>query len=402
MMTQLNSGFAVAACDAGHQLSKNGNGTVVPGQAIPFLQDPVQVQAWIHNSIAMMTTPTRSLAANYYSSVPKYSYYYGCSTGGAQGFALAQFYPTLFDGIYAGSPGNWYSHLALSFLWNAQHSQGSAAISQDVLTFVTNAVLDACDHLDGVTDRVIENPLKCSFNISSLQCKDGQQSTSNNKTVCLTSQQVTTMQAIYTGPKDSRDGTKLYPGFDIGSEIEWALQEGTLSNAFTVPILQNLVFGNLSYNASSFNWGTDADAIDKYASPLIDEISFDLSAFRNRGGKLITTQGWADPYNAATWPMQHWQQIQSTIGKNITDFMELFMVPGGGHCGAASFYPHVPATYHVLDVLMPWVENGTKPSSMISSTPPDGSNSTRLLCAWPQTASYQKGNQSLSQSYVCA
>ena len=30
-----------------------------------------------------------------------------CSTGRAQGFALAQFWPELFDRIVAGSLGNW-------------------------------------------------------------------------------------------------------------------------------------------------------------------------------------------------------------------------------------------------------------------------------------------------------
>jgi hypothetical protein len=36
---------------------------------------------------------------------------------------LAQYHPELFDGIVAGSPGNWYSHLALSFLWNGLKTQ---------------------------------------------------------------------------------------------------------------------------------------------------------------------------------------------------------------------------------------------------------------------------------------
>ena len=38
-------------------------------------------------------------------------YYSGCSTGGAQGFALAQYHPELYDGIFAGSPGNYWDHL---------------------------------------------------------------------------------------------------------------------------------------------------------------------------------------------------------------------------------------------------------------------------------------------------
>jgi hypothetical protein len=147
MMLNLNRGYAVAAYvnlfqrrrlllvfisfdsnlkhrgDSGHDVALNGNGTTQPGQYIPFLNSPAQTKAWIHDSIAMLTPPTRELSALYYGSKPSFSYFSGCSTGGAQGFALAQLHPDLFDGIYAGSPGNWYSHLILSFLWNAQHTK---------------------------------------------------------------------------------------------------------------------------------------------------------------------------------------------------------------------------------------------------------------------------------------
>lgn len=86
---------------------------------LPYLHNIDQVLAWIHNSVALFTPPAKSVVEWYYGSWPGKSYYYGCSTDGAQGFALAQFWPELFDGIVAGSPGNWFSHLALSFLWNA-------------------------------------------------------------------------------------------------------------------------------------------------------------------------------------------------------------------------------------------------------------------------------------------
>lgn len=124
MMSQLNSGMglAVAGGNAGHLASENNNGGGAPGVYIPYLHDRSQVTAWIHDAISLFTPAAKALIAAYYNKKPRYSYYYGCSTGGAQGFALAQYHPTLFDGIYAGSPGNWYSHLALSFLWNAQHT----------------------------------------------------------------------------------------------------------------------------------------------------------------------------------------------------------------------------------------------------------------------------------------
>lgn len=109
MMTQLNSGmgFAVAGGDAGHLASNNNNGGGAPGVYIPYLHDEAQVEAWIHNAISLFTPAAKAMVETYYGREPWYAYYDGCSTGGAQGFALAQFHPDLFDGIFAGSPGNW-------------------------------------------------------------------------------------------------------------------------------------------------------------------------------------------------------------------------------------------------------------------------------------------------------
>lgn len=118
LVASLNSGYASAAGDSGHRASENNNGNGAPGVYLPFLHNRYQTEAWIHNSIAYVTPLAKRIVEKFYNSTPEYTYYQGCSTGGAQGFALAQIYPDLFDGIVAGSPGNWYSHLALSFLWN--------------------------------------------------------------------------------------------------------------------------------------------------------------------------------------------------------------------------------------------------------------------------------------------
>jgi feruloyl esterase len=98
----------------------------MPGGYVPFLNSRAQTLAWIRDSIAMFTEPAKRLTTEFYRSVPKKTYFYGCSTGGAQGFALAQYHPHIFDGIFAGSPGNWYSHLVLSFLWNGVHANVSS------------------------------------------------------------------------------------------------------------------------------------------------------------------------------------------------------------------------------------------------------------------------------------
>jgi feruloyl esterase len=124
MATQLNNGlgFAVAGGNAGHLASENNAGGGEPGVYLPYLHDEDQTRAWIHDAVSLFTPAAKALVKAYYGQKPKHTYYNGCSTGGAQGFALAEFHPDMFDGIVAGCPGNWYSHLALSFLWNAQHT----------------------------------------------------------------------------------------------------------------------------------------------------------------------------------------------------------------------------------------------------------------------------------------
>ncbi|KAJ0331969.1 hypothetical protein COL922a_011647 [Colletotrichum nupharicola] len=281
------------------------------------------VLAWIRNSIALFTTPAKQVASLYYAEAPSHAYYKGCSTGGAQVFALAEYHPELFDGIVAGCPGNWYSHLALSFLWNQQVSLDSAFIPQETLTFIRDSILDKCDTLDGVADRVIENPLACSFDLSTLACT----SSSTNTSSCLTPAQITAAEQIYAGPRHSQTNASLYPGFDLGSESEWINQEGRLSLSFSLPLLQNMVFDDLSYNGSTFDWAGDVQALDEKVGSLIDSISTNLTAFKGHGGKLIVTQGWADPYNAATWPIQHLEDVEKVTGDR-KEWASLFMVPG--------------------------------------------------------------------------
>jgi hypothetical protein len=398
MMTEFNLGYAVAGSDGGHSLAETGNATYTS-----FMTDVAQLKAWIHNSIAMTTPTVRALATLYYAASPKYSYYYGCSTGGAQGYAVASLYPDLFDGIYAGSPGNWYSHLILSFLWNAIHTQGNGFMSQDALNFITTKVLAACDALDGVNDNLIENPSKCKFDITSLQCKYGQNATSSGTTVCLTAAQVRAAQAVYAGPKNTLTGKEIYPGFAVGSEKAWLMQETTLYEEFSELILKEIVFNDSNYNISTFNFGSDVSKVDSIASPLIDSIYPSLSSFKARGGKLITTQGWADAYNAPTWPIEFLKQINAACSRDDnSEFIQVYMVPGGGHCGPTSAYPHVPGTYDVLDALVPWVEKGIVPTQMLSTGAIDGTNATRKLCPYPQNAKYVKGSIDDWTSYTCA
>jgi len=130
----LDLGFAVAGGDGGHSAANNDGGNGAPGVYLPFLHNPAQVAGWIHDGISLFTPAAKTITEAHYGRI-RYSYYDGCSTGGAQGFALAQFHPTMYDGIVASSPGNYYSHLALSFLWNFLAANVSSPLNIWVVNF---------------------------------------------------------------------------------------------------------------------------------------------------------------------------------------------------------------------------------------------------------------------------
>ncbi|TEA10574.1 hypothetical protein C8034_v009489 [Colletotrichum sidae] len=87
-----------------------------------------------------------------------------------------------------------------------------------------------------------------------------------------------------------------------------------------------MVFEDLSYHGSTFNWASDVDALDEEVGSLIDSTSTNLTAFKSGGGKLLMTQGSADPYNAATWLMQHLNEVVKITGGERRDWVSLVMV----------------------------------------------------------------------------
>jgi feruloyl esterase len=281
------------------------------------------------------------------------------------------------------------------------------------LDLIRDNVIKKCDSIDGVRDGVIDDPTKCKFSIDSLSCRHGQASVVNNSTICLDSTHINTVKAFYAGP-----GSKVYPGFAKGSESEWLVQESALYVQYAVPILQNLVYRNLRYDYTTFDFQKDVKVVDKVASPLITAASPNLDAFKARGGKLLVTQGelspfiiqqthtnlstgWADPFNAPSWPIEQLSKGREIHGKNLDDFWRLFMVPGGGHCGSASSYPQVSGTWHTLEALVPWVEEGKAPSYVLATDPADGSGTTKRLCPYPVHAVHEHGPTDEYSSYVC-
>jgi feruloyl esterase len=406
LASMMKKGYAVTANDTGHT-----------GQGYAWMHDPVARRAWGHSATHDVIGPMKEIVRAFYKRGPAYSYFDGCSTGGAQAMEEAEFYPDDFNGIVAGSPGMDYSHLMLSFLWGLKSSTEHATLNPQKIQLLNRAVMKQCDAADGVKDGLVENPLACHFHPEKLLCKG------KNTNACLTGQEVKTAELLYQGPRNPRSGAQIYPGFVPGSEAApqytgklvnaygWTMIQGPLARQYAIPLLKNMVFGK-KWNWKSFDFDRDVARVDHAVHSDIDATDPNLRPFQAHGGKLIMTQGWGDPYNAQTYPIEYRAQViavfaaregQREATKTVDGFYRLFMAPGMGHCLGGPG----PSRIDALSAVRAWVETGKAPDKLVArtihfpgeaSTPP----MSRPLCPYPQIARWTgKGSTNKAKNFVC-
>jgi len=208
MATALAAGYATTSTDTGH----------VGNTASFALGHPEKVIDIAYRAVHEMTVQAKAIINGYYNSAPKYSYFNGCSLGGRQGITEAQRYPADYDGIAAGAVawGGMDRYVGVIMNEAAMLKTSGAYIPPEKYPAVHDAVLQACDGLDGVKDGILENPLACRFDPKVLQCKVGEDNIS-----CLTAAQVQTAKMIYSPAKDPKTGKVLTGGLMPGTELQW-------------------------------------------------------------------------------------------------------------------------------------------------------------------------------------
>ena len=166
MNRALGAGYAVSSTDTGHSDSTGEQRDTrwAVGHPEKFVD-----YAW--RAIHETALASKSIVRAYYSKAPTHAYFVGCSTGGRQALTEAQRFPTDYDGIIAGAPGQHMNPLMTLDLSIAQ----AAAASPDgwlpsaKLSLLNKAVLAACNAQSGVVD----DPRDCGFDPSRLLCQSG-------------------------------------------------------------------------------------------------------------------------------------------------------------------------------------------------------------------------------------
>ena len=278
------AGYAGAGTDTGHT-----------GSNADFaLGHPEKLIDLAYRSIHEMTVQSKAIINAHYGSPAKFSYYNGCSQGGRQGLAAAQRYPEDFNGIIAGASA-WNQmrmHGARTAL-NLIGEQGcrTASSRRAKYPMIHDAVLNACDALDGVKDGVIENPVMCKFDYAKLAVQSRRWRGLSDERPGRIGEGDDVAAEGSENRENSFDG-HLMPG----SELGWA----TLGGPEPLGTVDDR-HAERRFPGSRLGLPHDEHlhrCRSGRASPTTARCTTgdpNLKPFFDRGGKLLMYHGWSDP-----------------------------------------------------------------------------------------------------------
>lgn len=386
MAREVARGAATASTDTGHS-DAEASGKVPPTWAIGH---PEKVADWGYRAVHITTLAAKQLIRAYYGKPAHFSYWSSCHEGGNQGLTEAQRYPTDFDGIAAGDPAYYMTHLQAGseYLgWVALKGgvKGPAYIPPSKYPALHRAALDACDALDGARDGFIEDPTRCHFDPATIRCPAKEDYAS-----CLTPAQVETARRIYAGAKFA-DGKDIYPGFEPGSELNWGAMAGGpdppgISNGF----FQSMVFEDPHWDFRTFDVDRDTRLADAKVGALVNMIRPDLRAFEEHGGKLLLYQSWNETAIPPRSIIEYYERVLDHMGgpNHTQDFLRLFMAPGTGICPGYGMLSD--GAFDALGVVEKWRETNVPPQRITISHSVGGVvERSHPACPYPQAALYK-------------
>lgn len=392
----VNDGYVTIATDAGH------DNTDQPEWAF---KQPERIIDYGYRANHLGAQVAKALIVQYYGTPAKRAYFQGCSNGGRDALMLAQRFPKDYDGIIAGAAANNFVSLMTSF---GVYRRAIEKLPPNSLTpkmpLLHDAVLNACDALDGKKDGVVENSRVCQFDPMVLSCKPGQ-----DPKACLSSIEVQTVRTLYQDVRTG-SGQLVHHGLPVGSEYLWAdwwTKANSTGGDFPPKLFGYFVYDNKNWTMASFDLDKDWAAAMRKLSGALDATDTDVRPFVNGGGKLMMYHGWDDQAVAPENTITYFTAAKKKLG-NQADAAQLFMVPGMGHCFDGKGF----TSADFVGEMDRWVESGTAPQRIVAEKPansmvalsgvPAKPLMTRPLCAWPKVARYD-GTGSLNDegSFTC-
>lgn len=401
---------------------------------------------WIHRAVHTATIGAKAFVESYYSQAISASYLRGCSNGGRAGLMEAQRYPDDYDGIISGAPAANVGLIALNWIWNAQVLRKTPLSTRD-WSLVGKAVLDECDQRDGLSDGIIQDDRRCELPLAQLRC------TAENSKKCLSTEKLQAVQHIWHKPILADGSTMLlesrgyehefssqlfYAGVSRMELLKLAVQswnsprggfevsaiEPSLPIGVVLPFFLKGVPSVLEQIANDFSKGIllpptrrldigefdvvkNGPELAKQLNAIVDVThNPDLTAYLNRGSKLLLWHGLADKTLPPSVTYRYFNDAREHAmehGYSASAFdqaVTLYTAPTIAHCLGGSG----PDTGDLLSVLDDWVSKGIQPGpvKVVKKSSEAKISRSRLICPMPYEPRY-KGQRSINEasSFSC-
>ena len=457
----VQKGYAVSGSDHGH-------GGTVSGRNASFAMNPdgslntVLWRDFAERSLLEQALKTKAVVKAYYGRTQAKAYFDGFSTGGRQGYKLAQKYPEQYDGILAGAPAfNWTRFITAELYPQVvmQRDLGRP-LGNAKLHAASALALRACGGAQAGWG-FLHDPLACTYNpardaAALCQGDAGEAGVqgANTQATCLSLKEAQAVNKIWYGL--TRDGRAPDPAQDNGrtgtpsasqGQLWWGQTRGTDLTALSgeqapFPIASQMValslgnpriaqkgmFTNATGNAEdgwkALNYAELAAAYQRglalqAALADINTDSPDLSKLRDRGAKVLSYHGLSDQLIMPQGSLNYFERLAQGMGgvDRVQVFNRLFFIPGLGHAGSFNQTASIgvngavtptsavplpqPATGRdeLFNALRNWVEQGIAPER-IELAAASGALSLPI-CAHPKKPVRTGSNPAVAASYTC-
>jgi len=397
-------GYASATGNGGHESALGFDG--IWAADAPELRKDF---GWRSNHV--VTLVTKFITTYYYGEPIKHSYMAGNSKGGHAVLMEAQRFPADYDGLLPSAPVYEYTaRNSIAAAWFAQavsDGHGGSVLNAAAARAIHKSVLQHCGAQDGVEEGFVTDPPSCKWRPEMIACPSG-----GSGPDCLNPKQVAAVKRLMS-PAINSKGQVLYAfPYLPGTETQWAgfNYPGVVIPGYP-PRFANMDLPHvwLRYfvdakkrekgDALSFDFDHDPATLGR-SRRIYDATSFDLRAFKARGGKMLMWHGWADGAISATSSIAYYEGVVKFMGgrKQMEDFFRLFLVPGVHHGGGG---PGL-TDFDALTALENWVEKGQVPEKLIACRSTNGVvERCRPVFPYPIQAHYSgKGDTKQPDNFV--
>lgn len=380
-------GYATATTDAGQRWSQNGSFTFLPDGSL----NKTLLRDFSYRSLVEQALKSKALVKLYYGRAPQFAYFDGHSTGGRQGWKIAQDHPEMYDGYLLAAPAISTSKFGLNSFYPQVVMKADLGYTSADPAFVqanfkpkvaeaNKRAVQACDK-EGLG--FLLNPFACNYDPAkdpTALCQgvtgEGVVGRNANPQLCLSLSEAKVINKLWYGMTEdgsydpnqseaSRSGQslgtrQLWWSFPRGAD--WGSLIGNVSNTDTLALyLQDVKMvassavnpGVNFVNASTSQrdkWRevdqSQLTAAFRNGLALQSEIGqlntdrTDLTRLRDLGRKVVTYTGLAEDAIPPATSVNHLEQVAQGMGgmSEVQKFLRLYLVPGKAHSSQGRGY----------------------------------------------------------------